>query len=487
MDFSTVESLRRNHPAWRLLNAEYAPLVLVFLHRIFVQPNVRGIEQSQLGSLLEDELFRLRETRGAEAFPRVASDYLDDWTQDTRGWLRKYYPQGSDEAHFDLTPAAEKAIAWVEGLSARSFVGTESRLRTVFELLRQLVEGSGKDPAERILELKRQKKEIERQILRIQNGELDILDETASRERFQHMEATAREILSDFREVEQNFRNLDRSTRERIAGWEGAKGELLKDILGQRDVIADSDQGRSFKSFWDFLMSVERQDNLSSMLDAVCALPAIQALKPDGKLRRVHYDWMQAGEQTQRTVALLSKQLRRFLDDQVWLENRRIMDIIRSIEAKALVLRDSIPEGPITELAPASADIELPMERPLFSPPLRSHIADRDIAATDEAIDTGALYQQWAVDKAVLKAHIRQALVERDQIRLTELVAAYPLDRGLAELVTYLSIAAEDPNALFSDAELDRLTWTDLEGSPRGAELPRVVFAKEREPNAKRR
>ena len=36
-------------------------------------------------------------------------------------------------------------------------------------------------------------------------------------------------------------------------------GELQK-ILGERDVIADSDQGRSFRAFWDFLMSQARQE-----------------------------------------------------------------------------------------------------------------------------------------------------------------------------------------------------------------------------------
>ena len=292
-------------------------------------------------------------------------------------------------------------------------------------------------------------------------------------------EKVIREILSDFREVEQNFRNLDRATRERIASWQGSKGELLADILGQRDAIADSDQGKSFRSFWDFLMSSARQEDLDTMLDAVFALPAVASLEPDPQLRRVHYDWMEAGERTQRTVALLSRQLRRFLDDQVWLENRRIMEIIRSVEAKALALRNSMPDGPIAELASPSADIELPMERPLFSPPMRARIEDGKVAVADEYVDTEALFRQWAVDKAVLRSRIRQALLDRDQVLLSELVAANPLERGLTELVSYLSLAAEDRNALFSEAETDRLSWTDGEGSLREAEIPRVVFAKE--------
>ena len=50
---------------------------------------------------------------------RSAADYLNDWAHPEKGWLRKFYRQGSDEAQFDLMPATEKAIAWLETLSRR--------------------------------------------------------------------------------------------------------------------------------------------------------------------------------------------------------------------------------------------------------------------------------------------------------------------------------------------------------------------------------
>ena len=133
--------------------------------------------------------------------------------------------------------------------------------------------------------------------------------------------------------------------RERIALWDGAKGELLEEIMGQRDAIADSDQGKSFRAFWDFLMSQSRQEELSRLLEQVLTLPPVVAMQPEPRLRRVHYDWLEAGEHTQRTVARLSQQLRRFLDDQAWLENRRIMDILHNIEAGALAVREAPPTG----------------------------------------------------------------------------------------------------------------------------------------------
>jgi len=204
------------------------------LYRVFVVPNIRGVAQAELTAKLEDELFQLRESRGEDVFPRSASKYLEEWAQDGRGWLRKYYPPSSDEAHFDLTPATEKALTWLESLTQRAFVGTESRLLTVFELLRQIVTGSQTNPHLRIEDLQQRKKEIDVEIKRIQDGEAPLLDETALKDRFQQLAATARELLGDFREVEENFRLLDRTTRERIALWDGAKGDLLESIFGEK-------------------------------------------------------------------------------------------------------------------------------------------------------------------------------------------------------------------------------------------------------------
>ena len=69
-----------------------------------------------------------------------------------------------------MTPATEKAIAWLSALSERSFVGTESRLLTLFDLLKQMSEGSESDPAKRIAELHKRRGEIDAEIARIQAG-----------------------------------------------------------------------------------------------------------------------------------------------------------------------------------------------------------------------------------------------------------------------------------------------------------------------------
>lgn len=480
LDFTTLDTLRTHHPAWRLLRSDHAPLVTSFLHRVFVAPNVRVMAAADLAEALEDELYALRLHAGETAFPKPALEYLNDWAGPDKGWLRKFYRPGTDEAQFDLTPATEKAIAWLTQLSERQFVGTESRLLTLFDLLKQMSEGSEADPAKRIAELHKKRDDIDAEIARVLSGDVPLLDDTALKDRFQQFMQGARELLTDFREVEHNFRQLDRRVRERIALWEGSKGALLEDIMGERDAIADSDQGKSFRAFWDFLLSNRRQEELTELLDRVLALPAVKDLKPDTRTRRVHYDWMEAGEHTQRTVAALSQQLRRFLDDQAWLENRRIMDILHGIESKALALRDAPPIGSVMDMTEACADVALAMERPLFTPAIKPVIADLDLQAGDEDIDPSALFDQVVVDKARLTRHIRHALQDRAQITLSELVISQPLHQGLAELVAYLQLGSETFSTVVDEDTPELIRWqtvaTDGQVITRSARLSRLIF-----------
>lgn len=474
MDFDELDLLRRGDPAWKLLRADNAPLVLSFLSKVFVEDNIRAISAAELISRLDDELYALNERLGDGTFPKPAKAYLDDWSAPANGWLRKYYPPGSDEAHFDATPAVEKALTWVDSLRSRSFVGTESRLNTVFELLRQMAYGAETDPDVRLADLHRRRAALDAEITRVEAGDFAVLDASAQRDRYQQFASTARDLLADFREVEANFRALDRALRARIAAWEGSKGELLDEVVGNRNSIADSDQGRSFQAFYDFLLSHERQAELNELLEKVQSLEVIGDTDP--RMRYIHYDWLDAAERTQATVRLLSEQLRRFLDDQVWLENRRVMDILHSIESAALKLREH-RDPPVTcELDGTAPTIVLPMERPLYAAKDKIPLDSANIVAAREDVDASALFEQVYVDREQLCRTVRRELRGRGQVGLVEVLARQPLELGLAELVGYLCLDDPSFTVVFDDAAREQVHWTDPTGARRVATIPRVTF-----------
>jgi hypothetical protein len=210
----------------------------------------------------------------------------------------------------------------------------------------------------------------------------------------------------------------------------------------------------------------------------VFALEPVQELTPDRRFLRLHHDWLTAGEVTQRTVARLSAELRRYLDDKAWLENRRIMEILREIEACALEVRDGPPEGTFMALDEMAPDIRLVMDRPLFSPPIRPEIdATIELSRADD-IPADALFDRVYVDKGRLSSQIRRLLQRRAQVSLAEVAAAHPLEHGLAELVAYLSLAADDRAAVIDEQRSEAIVWTDAEGRRRQATVPLVIFAR---------
>lgn len=472
MRYEEIEALRRHHPAWHLLRADSAALVASALHRVFVAENTRTISQHALIEALDDDLYRLRQS-DPDAFPRTAKDYLTDWSAAERGWLRKFYPPDSDEPHYDLSPSAEKALTWLESLNQRSFVGTESRLLTMFELLRQMVEGTQTDPQERIRTLEQRRADIDAEIEQIRRGEMSLLDDTSLRDRYQQFTATARDLLSDFREVEDNFRRLDRGVREQIATWQGSRGSLLDDVFGERDAISNSDQGVSFAAFWDFLMSSARQDEFDQLLEQVMALPAIDT--SEEQVRYVLHDWLKAGDAVQRTVAHLSQQLRRFLDDQTFAQNRRIAQLVRGIEASALQVRDEQPSGAFISLPGVRADIAMPMSRPLHDPSNPVTLEDVSIGAGEEDFAVDSLYSYFTVDRQRLRAAVDEALEDRDQVSLGAVIGSHGLHQGLAELVTYLAIADADPNSVFAEDGTELVQWEHEEATI-SAQIPTVIF-----------
>ena len=108
-----------------------------------------------------------------------------------------------------------------------------------------------------------------------------------------------------------------------IASWPDAelvsRGEPFETLL--RAIVGQQISVRAADAVWKRLSAV-----LSGQPspERVLALPAVAAMQPDARTRRLHYDWMEAGEHTQRTVAALSQQLRRagsirvdFLNDKI--------------------------------------------------------------------------------------------------------------------------------------------------------------------------
>jgi flagellar motility protein MotE (MotC chaperone) len=476
-----LAGLRRAHPAWRLLSADNAPLVLGFLDRVFLTPNVRVLPGPELYEALDDHLYALR-AADPSAYPKSAEAYIAAWADPKTGWLRRSYPPGTDVAHYAPTSAVETAAAFTRSLGRREFLGTASRLLTVRDLLRQIMAGAATEPEVRLAALQRQRAEIDEQIEAIRVGADDGLDDTAVRERYAQAVATARELLADLREVEENFRSLDRDVRLRATTWNGPRGEFLKTVFGSTAEIGASDQGRSWKAFWEHMLSSRQQAELEELLAAVAAVPALSDAgdQIDQLLRE---ELFVAADATQRTVASLSAQLRRFLDERSWTESRRIHEIIRATLAAALEVRDGGVRELGSELPGMRADITLPLERTLYTP--RSSTRLNSITAAEEELaDVEALADLFDIshiDLTALRASVAETVTAHGgHATLGQVVRTHPLTDGLAELVGYLQVSDDGASVLADRRE--QVDWVDATGRHRVANVPLVLFGTEPPP-----
>ncbi len=262
----------------------------------------------------------------------------------------------------------------------------------------------------------------------------------------------------------------------RATAWDGPRGAFLETVFGSEESIGATDQGKSWQAFWDHLLSPTGQLELDRLLASTRAIPALAGRTAEGDqlLRR---DLYTAAEVTQATVASLSAQLRRFLDEAAAAEERRIGELVReSLSAALDAARSGVDVRALgTELHGLRAEIVLPLERPMYTVRLDDEIAAVQTSTDDASdLDLADLLEHTSIDLGAL----RQAVADTrgrfgSPVSLGQVVAENPLRQGLAELVGYLQVADDSTH---DDEGTELVEWVDASGTARRARLPRIVF-----------
>ncbi|MDM8532022.1 DUF3375 domain-containing protein [Anaerolineales bacterium HSG25] len=479
MDHDQLKVILKNAPSIKLLRSDNAPLIISFLDLEFKQKQQLTIPLTFLSERLDDYLELLRDGRPG-LYPSDPEKYLNEWCD--AGWLRKYFLDDDDPV-FELTPDTEKTLGWVQLLQAQNhqFIGTESRFLRIFDLLKEIDNRSTIDVEVRLAQLETQKAEIQAEINHITTtGEVEAFTQTQLKERFNEANEESRRLISDFRGIEQNFRDITRQIQERQLMAGTRKGKLVEYVLDADDELKESDQGRSFYAFWEFLMSPQRQDNLRDLLETVYNLPELQEVTTQAPvLRRIKTSLIQAGEKIVQSNHRLAEQLRRMLDERQLAESRRVQALMTDIKQLALVNIDQPPteRGWIT--LDGNPAINLSMERPLWKPTEIPHFDQSDLQLGDDetlSIDNpDLLYNPFYVDRATLKQQINRILLRQPQVTLAELTGHYPLEKGLSELVTYFALASQEAKHTIDESAIEEIIIPVDEGEVR-LTVPRVMF-----------
>lgn len=482
MTYEYLRSLRMNHAAWRLLTADQAAFIVAFFYRAFIAGKRRGIEAQELLEQLDMFLYDAQQQADGETFGRSPQDYLEIWSDSDHGWLRKY--EYHNDWYYDLTAPAQKAVEWLYGLHKQSFVGTESRLRTVFDLLHEIARETDTEAAHRVAWLENQQAKIEQELAEIRASGVvkPRLDEVQVKERFLQAEDTATAILADFREVEENFRELTRQVQDDVVKWTRGKGELLEKIFNESDIIRKSEQGRSFMAFWRFLMRSQQQEDFRETLEQVAKAEPVRELLNDHPLAAINREWVRAAASVQQTLGQLSAQIRRYVDEDYLREERTMYQLIQQIEARAVEVRDHAPGDGFMTIDASSPAVTMPMERRLYAPPKKTKLVSPELTAGDGSDgELTALFDQVFIDPDKLRPNVAGVLAGRASVSLAEVLAVHPLQQGLSELMGYLVLASRqsgDGEQAFDSSQLEHILF-ERDGRQLLAVCDQVIFRRE--------
>ena len=232
-------------PSIRLLKADNASLIIGFLYNQFKYTQRVAVPLAELVEQLDGYLENQNEHNSGR-YPRTAQAYITEWADPQHQFIRIAVYSDSDIPMVELTADTERAIGWLEDMQMQHFVGTESRFLLIVQMLRDIVQNSIDDPEERLKQLEQQRAELDRQIDQIyETAQVHTLYTPIQlRERFFEASSMTRQLLRDFRQVEERFRDIARDLQRAQLQPGARKGALVEYVLDADARLKESEQGR---------------------------------------------------------------------------------------------------------------------------------------------------------------------------------------------------------------------------------------------------
>lgn len=438
-------------PAILLLRSDNAGFIISFFQFIF-----SGTQRFQIGyNELVASLGQYNEAHG-KLLTRRPGDYIEIWADEKHRFLRKYYVDGNDEPQVELSYEVSSIMSWLQGQGAQDFVGTESRVSALFQMLDKLASHSDTDPKARIAKLKQEREAIDQEISNIKKtGTVFGWDDLRKREYLSHIMDDSRRLLADFALIEDIFKDHARQLKEKMVASQLSKGEILAQVLDMHDALEESDQGKSFRAFWDFLISPTKQEELSRCLEKILQdlaenpyLKGMQYREYVTRLKGFKADLLQRGRKVLASQSRLTREIRTLLVQNSNQDVRAIQTTIADIKAWCITNREdfaNIAGETLIEIEHKPL-VHLPMERPLWSEPTGSTLSFGDMLDELSIEDTAInLKEHSALACWQLEERVSTLLQERISFTLPELVEVYPPEFTLEEFVGYLSIGMKNP------------------------------------------
>jgi hypothetical protein len=484
--YEQIEKTIKESKTLKMIRSGNVVLVISFLLSQFKENNEQPVPYNNIIQRLADYIDNLNyqdtddlNNLGLDSLDR-AKKYVVEWADEEHRYLSIYTDENSKEIMVIPTKHTSRVFQIIEILKERKFVGTESKFKDIFNKLRELIENSIDDPVKKIEELEKQKTEIETEIRRIKREQtVRIFENYQIKSRFNDITKLTHELIGDFREVEDNFKKIVRSIIEKQSDKSLSKGKLLQHTFDSLDELKETDQGKSFYAFWNFLLDDSSQDELKMLVDEIYNILDDKGIEYNDKfLRRAKTILHSSSRKVWDSNNLLADKLTRIIAEKDIEERKKAKETINSIRQLALQMIDKKLIFDSYIEIDGNVEINLPMERKLGEeqiisefneqPKFAENIMNRELLSN--------LINLRYINKKQLLNNVETLLNEKDIVTLYEVLDKYPVTKGLAEVLGYISLLQTNDKFFLNEDKMEYLKF-DFE-KEKYLKVPQVIFGK---------
>ncbi len=484
---SKILEILNTSPSVELLRLRNREMIFEFLMSTF--SSLQGSISSekihiQLADFLEDKQIENDEESEINVFDTYeekAKKYISNWTN--KGFLTNY-PDEQGDVFYELSANSSKTIDWLASLKKEEFVGTESKFNNILNQLKELVEFTNEDAEKRIELLEEKKLEIEQQIQQIKVGEdVKVFEEFEIVPRFNQLNHSAKELLSDFKEVEDNFKEITKGIYQKHADGSLTKSDILEFTFDALEALKESQQGKSFYAFWSFILNPELQhrwESLTKELYKTLEEKSIPVNDPFLKGMKKHLHG--SGQKVYKANDKMAEKLSRIIRESESSKSEATKSIIQEIKKHLLEIGKTKTKKKPDISFELETDIEtnILFERKLTFEPKeeitykdKPQVADEDITSSNHL---SKLFSQSNIDKEKLRKRIKDILKDKSQTTLLDVVENYGgLENGLPELFGYIGIVKEFKHSI--NLEKKQNIVFDIENKKQ-IKIPEIILTK---------
>lgn len=492
-----LEDTLRQDSGINILKSRSAAFVLTFLYNTFYVNNISSLPYDEFSQKLETFIAENQELEeelekdiGIEDVAYIdffaqkdigqrIRTYTDSWLSDNKHYIRRYRNNEKVET-IELDSATSRLLPFINRILNSDIIGTESAFNNILIQLGSLADDMESNPQKRIEKIEREIRKLEQEKAEIKKtNKVKALDKRATLERLKDVESRAREMLADFNQVEENFREIMSKLAQKQAEGDTSKRKILGYTFELHNELKLSPQGQSFDSFWSYMIS-HREDQISDFCEEIENLLKREKIEYDDSfLFSLRNLFFQAGKQIVEKNIILTERMRRVMEQKSQRDHKGFQEIISQIKQESAKIKNNEAiQDAISMKIDTSPELLFPLSRGL------RFAKEENIAPTilfDDEQDNKAsilsLKNEFFVDEKVLENKISLYFKETEAVSFTlyELAQRFPIEKGLEEIVCYISIAEKrDVKAINKELEEQILyKWKDKEYS---VNLPEVRF-----------